>query len=178
MIDHEKLLSQVANGNNDAFETLYSELSPMLYSTILSHTHNVQAAEEITQDAFVKIYKSAGTFKGGSKVSTWAYSIATRTMIDYQRKAQRDGLVFPEDLERTSNQADSNNPINVIEEEERKIYIYKAIDTLSANQKTAFILAFIDGISQKEIASIMDMTVKGVESLLQRAKSKLRQKLK
>jgi len=150
----------------------------MIYSTLLSHTHNVQAAEEITQDVFVKIFRSADTFQGDSKVSTWAYRIAIRTMIDYQRKSKRDSLVFPEVMETNSSTIEENHPQHLLEMEEKKTAILSAIDELPDSQKTAFILAYIDGIPQQEIAIIMETSVKAVESLLQRGKSKLRKKLK
>jgi len=64
-----------------------------------------------------------------------------------------------------------------LEQKERSRYLFQAIDTLPENQKTVFVLAHIEELPQKEIAEIMNISVKAVESLLQRAKGNLRKKL-
>jgi RNA polymerase sigma-70 factor (ECF subfamily) len=75
------------------------------------------------------------------------------------------------------NKQDFEHPGILLENKERAKILFRTIDTLSDNQKTAFILSFIEGLPRQEVANIMAISLKATESLLQRAKKNLREKL-
>ena len=141
----------------------------------MSYIKDVEDAEEITQDVFVTIFRKAHQFKGLSKVSTWIYSITINKAINQVRKNKRK----PTNIEDATTivVTDFVHPGVLLENKELSIYLFKAIDTLVEKQQTAFILSYVEGLPRKEVAAIMDTTLKSVEGLLQRAKANLKNEI-
>ncbi len=139
-------------------------------------------AEDISQEVFVTIFKSVLSFNEQSSIATWIYRITVNKCLDHLRAKKRQkynpfSQLFQRTSEPLADKAGFDHPGITLERLETARYLFEAIEALSHNQKTVFILAHIEELPQKEIAEIMNMTVKGVESLLQRAKGKLREKL-
>lgn len=146
-----------------------------MYNTALSYLQNIQDAEEITQDVFVSIFEKAHTFRNNSKVSTWIYRIAINkslNLIDKRSRRPKAQSLIQDDA-----RIEFHHPGIVLENKEKATILFATIDTLSENQKTAFILSYIEGLPRKEVAEIMETSLKSVESLLQRSKTNLRKKL-
>lgn len=142
------------------------------------------AAEDITQDVFVTVFKSILSFNEKSSLATWIYRITVNKCLDYLRARNRRSIygIFGqffagEDDHVLKEHPTFEHPGIVLERRENAKYLFEAIETLPDNQKTVFVLANIEELPQKEIAEIMDLSVKAVESLLQRAKANLRKKL-
>jgi RNA polymerase sigma-70 factor (ECF subfamily) len=146
-----------------------------VYNTALSYSQNKQDAEELTQDVFTKIYKNAASFKANSAVSTWIYRITVNTSLNHINKKRLKVVGDPN--ETLVNPIDFNHPGILLEQKENARQLFKVIDTLPENQKTAFILSFIEQLPRQEVADVMDTSLKAVESLIQRAKQNLRKKL-
>ena len=180
---HKKILESVVLQKEGAFEELYTIFSEKVYNTALSYVQNESDAEEITQDVFVKIHKNASKFKGNSSVNTWIYRITINTSLNVIKKRKRFSFLSfgnnnDENQKHTANFIDFVHPNFILENKEEGILIFKAIKKLPENQKTAFILAFVEELPRQEIAQIMGNSLKAVESLLQRAKINLRKTLK
>lgn len=170
-----KLIQAIATGDRQAFKTLYDQYSDRVYNLALSYAKNIKDAEEITQDVFVKIFKSASTFKGKSSLSTWIYRITVNTSLNFLKKRTRFTLfALPPD---PSLSVDFEHPGVLLENQENAIALYKAMDCLPDNQKTAFILSYIEELPRQEVADIMETSLKAVEALLQRAKKNMRAEL-
>lgn len=184
MIEEESYIRSIALGDEAALEKLYKTYSSKVFNTIISYTKNEEDAEEVLQDVFVTIYNNASKFQFNSSVSTWIYRIAVNKSLDFLRKKnskKRSGVftsLYAKDSSRILHESvDFVHPGVQMENQENARYLFKAIDTLSENQKTAFILTQVEGLPQKEVAEIMKITRKSVESLLQRAKANLRTEL-
>jgi RNA polymerase sigma-70 factor (ECF subfamily) len=168
-------IEAIIKGDQKAFATLYNEYSSLVYNTALSYTKIVQDAEEITQEVFVKIFRKASTFKGDSKLSTWIYRIAINTSLNHIKKNKKRSIFGGEAKE---NQAvDFVHPGVLMENKENTSALFKAMDCLPETQKTAFILSYIEELPRQEVANVMETSLKAVESLLQRAKRKMREEL-
>ncbi len=132
-------------------------------------------AEEITQDVFIKLYTKAHSFQNKSSVSTWIYRISVNTSLNLIDRRKRHKSVG---LDKISDQRpDFNHPGVLLENKEDAKYLFDAIDTLKDSQKTAFILSFIELLPRQKVAEVMEISLKAVESLLQRAKQNLRKDL-
>lgn len=168
-------MSSIAEGDKNAFRELYKLFSSKVYNTALSYVQNEQDAEEVTQDVFTSIFRNAGKFKGSAAVSTWIYRITVNTSLNYLKKKKRFSfLTFGvSELERP----DFEHPGVLLENKENAKALFKVIDTLPDSQKTAFILSFVEELPRQKVADIMDVSLKAVESLLQRGKKNLRTKL-
>lgn len=175
MISDTKMIQAIADGNQQAFATLYERYAERVYNTALSYTKNTEDAKEITQDVFVKIYKSAASFKGNSTLNTWIYRIVVNTSLNFLKKKKRFTL-FKKNLP-DSQSVDFEHPGVLMENKENAAALFKAMDGLPNNQKTAFILSYIEDLPRQEVANIMETSLKAVESLLQRAKRNMRSKL-
>ncbi len=175
MNNESEIIQAIAKGDKNSFSMLYERFSEKVYNTGLSYTKNKEDAEEITQDVFVKIYKSAATFKGESSLNTWIYRIAVNTSLNYLKKKNR--FTFLKNTFTTSQSIDFEHPGVLMENRENAAALYKAMDCLPNNQKTAFILSYIEDLPRQEVADIMEVSLKAVESLLQRAKKNMRSEL-
>jgi RNA polymerase sigma-70 factor (ECF subfamily) len=181
IMDHLNMLKQIAMGDRQAFRALYEQFRSRVYNTVLLHLQDSQEAEEVTQDVFLEIFQSAARFEGKSSPGTWIYRIAVNKSVDrlrYKSRKKRSSFLqslFHRDSgEIRFNPPDFDHPGVVFENKENARLLFKAIENLPEQQKTAFLLAQVEGLPQKEVAGIMDLSVKAVESLLQRSKTNLR----
>ncbi len=170
-----EIIKAIAAGREEALALLYDLYAEKIYNISLNYTKNPKDAEEVTQDVFVKVYKSASLFKGASSVNTWIYRITVNTSLNYLKKKQR--FLFLRNTFKRSTSSDFEHPGVLMENKENAKALYKAMTQLPKHQKTAFILSYIDELPRQEVADIMETSLKAVESLLQRAKKKLRAEL-
>jgi RNA polymerase sigma-70 factor (ECF subfamily) len=157
----------------------------MVYNLALSFLQNTEDAEDLTQEVFIEVYNSFYKFNGNSTISTWIYRITVNKALDFIRKKKRkkrfsivNRLFATEELDVESNQiVHFDHPGVLMEQKENARLVFKLIDELKENQKTAFILFHLEDLSQKQIAEIMGISTKAVELLVRRAKLKLKEKL-
>jgi len=164
----------------DKFKTIISEYQTMVFRTAMGFVHSKEDAEDLTQEVFIRAYRSLYTFRADAEISTWLYRITINLSLNHieQQKRRNFFQTVGDSLSDFFNrQSDEKNPHQLLEEIELKKSIQTAIDTLPDKQRTAFILSKYDDLSQQEIAAVMEITEGAVEQLLQRAKAKLREKL-
>jgi RNA polymerase sigma factor (sigma-70 family) len=167
-----------------ALAEIYNQFSKMVFNVALSYCPTTEDAEEITQDVFVEVYRSMGSFKGEASVKTWIYRIAVNKSLDFLRyKNRKKRFAFISSLTRDESgrasidPPDFNHPGIKLENKEKAQQLNRALQQLPENQRTAFVLLKIEGLSQQETAEVMQTGVKAVESLYQRAKANLKKSL-
>lgn len=154
-----------------------------MFNLALHYTQNVQDAEEITQDVFLKVFDKLDDFLAQSAVSTWVYRITINASLDFiksKSRIKRGGhlnLIQVDDQDKYLQLETSNHPGIELEQKEALNTLFNAINLLPNNQKTAIILLKIEQKKQSEVAEIMNISEKAVESLFQRGKKKLRELL-
>jgi len=180
----EILLEEIRKGNEKALQQLFLQLKDTVFNVSLGYTANREDAEEITQDVFVEVFHSAHSFKGDSSVKTWVCRIAINKSLDYLRFKKRKkrfaiitSLFSKETGEVKYHRPDFNHPGVAMESSEKAQFLFAAIDKLPENQRTAFILLKLEGLSQREAAETMQINEKALESLYQRARQNLRKEL-
>lgn len=174
-VNAEELLSRIAAEDRQAFQQFYQLFAEKVFNTALSYTQNFQDAEEVTQDVFISIYQAAANFKAKAAVNTWVYRITVNKSINFIKKKKRWALFH---LNYTpKEQTDFEHPALILENKENAKLLFQFIASLANKQKTAFILSFVEDLPRQEVADIMGLSLKAVESLLQRAKKNLRSKL-
>ncbi len=162
---------------------LVADYRQKVFNTAISMVQDHGMAEDISQEVFVTVYKSILSFNGKSAISTWIYRITVNKCLDHLRakKRRKHGIIgqlfYGDTGEPVHDNPDFIHPGIQLERKEKSVYLFQAVESLPENQKTVFILAHIEELPQKEIAEIMSMSLKAVESLLQRAKGNLRKKL-
>lgn len=182
-MDELELIQGLREGQEAAFRALVEIYQDRVYNTVIGIVQNAEDAEDVTQEVFIQVYKSIGTFKGESKLSTWLYRIATTRSLDLLRSRKskkRFGFIqrlFGDGAEPTVEIPDFNHPGVALDKKENAAKLFKAIAQLPENQKTAFVLHKLEDLSYQEVAGIMKTSVPAVESLMHRAKLNLRKLL-
>ncbi|WP_298156527.1 RNA polymerase sigma factor [Flavobacterium sp.] len=167
------------------FNDIYNEHHRRVYNFCLNYLQSLEDAEEVTQDVFVRVHLKIDTFNNQSQLSTWIYRICVNCCIDFVKAKKRKkrfgfltSLFYDDSNEIKHDIGDFNHPGVVLEQKEAVAALFLKIEGLPANQKTALLLSKIEQKSQKEIAEIMAVSEKAVESLLFRAKDNLQKKMK
>ncbi len=170
-------------GQND-FKSIYDEYNKLVFNLALSYCQNKNDAQDITQEVFVKLYQKYHQFNPElSSRKTWIYRLTINQSLDFlkaKRTAKRFGFIIsifndePEAQEILI--SNFNHPGILLEHKEELQILFSHINQLPPNQKTALILNKIESRPQKEVAEIMEITVKAVESLITRAKINLQKK--
>ncbi|MGB3173528.1 MAG: RNA polymerase sigma factor [Saprospiraceae bacterium] len=168
------------------FEALYHEYKNLVYNLALHYIQQKESAEDITQEVFVKIYRQYHRYDpAAASLKTWIYRITINHCLDVikagktKRRFARVISLFQSDTS-SDVMPDRHFSHPGIEAEDKAALeaLFKLINELPDTQKTALILSKIEGHPHKEIAEIMDTTVKAVESLIQRDKTTLAKKIK
>ena len=182
MINETELIEQLKKGDEAAFRSIVEQWQNMVYNTILGVVQNETEAEDLAQDVFIKVYEKISSFKGDSKFSTWLYRIATTTALDHLRsKKRKKRYGFLQSLSGSGEDKeqipDFQHPGVDLDNKERAAVLFKAIDSLPENQKTAYTLHKLEGLSYRDVSEVLNTTVSAVESLMSRANQNLRKQL-
>ena len=168
--------------NQSHFEKIYREFHILVFNVALNYLQNTEDAEEVSQDVFVKIYKFLNNFNQKSSHKTWIYRITINQCLDYlkQKNSQKRFFIFGKKSQNEHeylNTTTFEHPGILMENKEDASILFEVINTLTENQKTAFLLSKLDGLSNPEISEIMQLSISSVESLIFRAKGSLQEKL-
>lgn len=177
------LIEQLKQGDEAAFKTIVETWQNMVYNTAIGIVQNAEDAEDITQEVFVQVYQSISSFKGDSKFSTWLYRIAITKSLDHERRKKRKKRfafvksLFGEESEVVVHPPDFNHPGVMLDKKEDAAVLFEVINKLPENQRIAFTLHKLEGLSYQEVSEVMKTTVSSVESLMHRAKNNLKKNL-
>lgn len=155
----------------------------MVYNTAIGILQNPEDAEDVTQEVFMQAYESISSFKGEALLSTWLYRITVTKSLDHLKKKNRKKRwakitsLFGAGGETLVESADFHHPGVTLANKERSVLLFKALARLPENQKAVFVLHKLEGLSAKDIAAVMDISLASVEGLMHRAKAGLRSQL-
>lgn len=177
------MIQGLRSGNETAFKYLVDTYQDRVYNTALGIVQNAEDAEDVAQEVFIQVYRSIHSFKGESKLSTWLYRIATTRALDLLRNRKskkRFGFIqrlFGDSNEPEFELPDFNHPGVMLDKKENAALLFKSIVQLPENQKLAFVLHKMEGLSYQEISEVLKISIPAVESLMHRAKQNLRKML-
>lgn len=184
-MEEKQLLQGLQSRQESAFRYLVDSYQTKVYNTVLAIVQNSEEAEDVAQEVFMEVYESVEKFRGDSKLSSWVYRIATTKALEAYRKRKTQkrwggflSSLFGENNEVVHEPADFIHPGILLENKERSMILFKAINKLADNQKIAFTLHHVEGLSYQEITEVMRLSLSSVESLLFRAKTNLKALLK
>jgi RNA polymerase sigma-70 factor (ECF subfamily) len=183
-LSNEELMTELVNGNAEAFEVLFNRYKDPIFSYILNMTFHESVASELTQDVFFKVFNKSSSFNSNHKFTTWLWTIARNTSIDYLKN--KDATRFTKDI-KTKNLDETNNMDSI--ESNLKSSETLLIESMSGNQirqamkalkdshQEVLSLRIVNEFSYEEIANIMNISLASVKSLLHRAKENLLKEL-
>ncbi len=177
-------MARLAAGHEASLNCLIERHGPRLFNYLLRLLHDEGQADEIAQEAFVRVYLNREKFRGASRFSTWLYAIATNIVRDHLRwKSRRPEVSFEAETDERQSFADTlphpgRTPMDTLIAEERAEEVRCAVQALPEDLRTPFVLAEYEDLSQDEIAEILHCTRKAVEMRIYRARTELRQTLR
>jgi RNA polymerase sigma-70 factor (ECF subfamily) len=173
-----ELISKILQGEQALFAQLVERYRNYVFTLVLRFTDNREDAEEISQDIFVKAYRSLADFRGESKFSTWLFTIVRTSCITFLRKKKLD--ITSIDDERTFLQLESRESAfkaNTIEQRSRHAMVNEAIRMLSPDDAQLLSLFYKGEQSLEEIGKIMHLDPNTVKVKLHRARHRLKDKM-
>jgi len=178
LVSEKELVAELQNKDTQslAFEVLVSTYKERLYWHIRSIVLNHDDADDVLQNAFIKVYRNIDGFKGDSKLFSWMYRIATNESLTFlKQKSRKLGLNDKEYQE----QLVGNLQADVyFEGDEIQLQLQKAIATLPEKQKLVFNMKYFQELKYEEISEILDTTVGGLKASYHLAVKKIEAYLK
>jgi RNA polymerase sigma-70 factor (ECF subfamily) len=167
------LLAAVAKGDEVAFERLYAATRAKLFGVVLRILRRQELAEEVIQEAYVKIWKSAGQFNPGlSSPITWMASIARNRAIDVVRK--RGEVSIEEEPAAMEVAADTPDPLARREMTEELKRLLECVGRLEPDRQKLVLLAYYNGWSREQLATKFETPVNTVKTWLRRSMMDIR----
>lgn len=168
----EQLMQTVSRGDLEAFEEIVFRYQDRAWKTAYRFLGDAMEAEDVAQEAFLKILEAAPRYRPTATFRTFLYRILIHLCIDRSRKRQ---LTTTDDIPELPDPAPG--PTERLLNKERRGQVQKALDALPLNQKAAMILRHYEGVSYADIARILGVTPKAVEGLISRAAASLQVRL-
>lgn len=178
-MEEPTLVQLLIDGEPTAFKVLYDKHANYVYHTVYGFVADEDEAQDIVQEVFVTVFQSIHQFKHEAKLTTWIYRIAVNAALQHLRKKKRKAQWLKVvRLIGIENETEAIEDVShVTEQEEALIQLKIALDKLPENQRIALTLHNTDGLKYQEIASIMEVSLSAVESLIFRAKQNLKKQL-
>jgi RNA polymerase sigma-70 factor (ECF subfamily) len=171
--DDQILIDAIENGDTKAYAQLVNRYKDLVYTLAIRMLKHKEEAEEVSQDTFIKVFKSLGKFKGDSKFSTWIYKVTYNTCLDRIKKNKKHYNDVAID-EFTFNKLDSiDNALDNIIKEEKSVLIKKCINKLPEDSSALLTLFYFEELSLEEISKIINIEANTVKVKLFRARKKL-----
>jgi RNA polymerase sigma-70 factor, ECF subfamily len=173
------LVTRAQAGDGEAFATLFEQHKKRVYSLCLLMTGDVADAEDLTQDAFIQVFRKLGTFRGDSAFSTWLYRVAVNTVLMSlrKRKPKQISLDEPVCIDHSYVPRDFGRNDPELSGTVDRIALIRAIKELPEGYRKIFLLHEVEGYQHHEIAALLRCSVGNSKSQLHKAKLKIRELL-
>ncbi len=183
LLDAE-LVRRVQAGDTAAFDLLVQKYQHKVINLIGRFVSDQAECQDIAQDAFIKAYRAIDSFRGDSQFYTWLYRIAANTAKNYLASRARKSPAYAVDVddaehfEGESRLKEYANPENLLLTDEIEATVFRAIERLPEDLKSAITLREIDGLSYEEIAEVMNCPIGTVRSRIFRARDVIDKELR
>lgn len=177
-------MKRLQSGEAKAFAEMVLAYQNLVFNTVNGFLGSQSDSEDVAQEVFLQVHLSIKQFKGECKLTTWLYRISVTKSMDWlKRKNRKKRFAFLESLsgrddgEKQLDVAGFDHPGVATERKEQAAILFRALQDLPENQKIAFTLNKVEGLSYQEVADVMAVSVASVEAYLHRAKQNLRKNL-
>jgi len=174
-------IERAKQGDGEAFQALYEKHKRRVYSLCLRMTANTAEAEDLTQEAFLQLFRKIATFRGESAFSTWLHRLSVNVVLMHLRKKCLPVV----SLEETTQGGEEDSPKKDFGAQDLalagsidRMQLQKAVDDLPPGYRTIFVLHDVEGYEHNEIAEIVGCSIGNSKSQLHKARMKLRDLLK
>lgn len=175
-----EVVKRAQQGDSDAFATLFHAHKARIYSVCLRMTNNAAEAEDLTQDAFLQVFRKIATFRGDSAFSTWLHRIAVNTVLMHFRKKSLCQVSLDEPYSNSDGakiRREYGTRDNRLAGCVDRVALASAIKELPHGYRTIFLLHEVEGYEHQEIAEMLGCSVGNSKSQLHKAKLRIRELL-
>ena len=179
-----RLIKQAVDGDRNAFREIVEDNKKKIFYFAYDLTGSLQDAEDLSQEVFIKAFRSLQTFKGEASISTWLYRITLNAFLDLKRKKsyemERNQSPLDEQLAAESlihGNPSAENPESYAESRQIQMHIEQALEHLSPRERSVFVMRYYNGMSGKAVGELLRISEGTVKSLLSRAIKKLQKAL-
>ena len=179
-LSEAEAIERAKQGDAEAFEALYNLHKRRVYSLCLRMTANTAAAEDLTQEAFLQLFRKIGTFRGESAFSTWLHRMSVNVVLMQLRKkglpvvSLEETMETEEDAPRKELGADDPRLAGSVD----RMQLQRSIGSLPPGYRMIFLLHDVEGYEHNEIAEMVGCSIGNSKSQLHKARMKLREILK
>jgi len=173
MESDKQLVEAAVQGDTEAFGALVRKYSNALFAVAFGVLGDFHLAKDVAQETFLKAYLQLSTLADGNKAGSWLYTIAYRLSLNLKRKRKAEVDIGDGGYE----PSDSHDVEEAVMRRETARQVWNVLNTLDETNKIPLILFYISEWSMREIAGFLDISVRAVESRLQRTKKLLRAEL-
>jgi len=176
------LVKRAKAGDYKAFDLLVLKYQSRLISTAFKFVKDLQIAEDLVQDSFIKSFKSIGSFREDSTFYTWIYRITVNTSKNYLVSKKRKDEILQTDITKEENyiieSIDKDTPEDIFHALQLRKVIKESLDGLGEDTKTALTLREFDGLSYEQIAEVVNCPVGTVRSRIFRGREVIDEAIK
>ena len=172
------VVKRAQEGDSDAFAALFHAHKARIYSVCLRMTNNAAEAEDLTQDAFLQVFRKIATFRGDSAFSTWLHRIAVNTVLMHFRKKSLNQISLDEPYSNGDGakmRREYGTRDKALAGCVDRVALSGAIKDLPRGYRTIFLLHEIEGYEHQEIADLLGCSVGNSKSQLHKAKLRIRE---
>jgi RNA polymerase sigma-70 factor (ECF subfamily) len=182
--DEQVLVDRISSGDNTAFQEFVERYKKKIYYIVYDITGDHDDAEDVSQEVFIKVFRSLKTFRRNAKISSWLYQISVNASIDLLRKKSSKPEKLMDDIERADIQDNlpgssthAQNPERSAEDFIIQNHISEALQKVSPKERSVFVMRHYNELKIREIAEILNVSPGTVKALFYRATRKLRKEL-
>ena len=179
-LSEAEAIERAKQGDAEAFQLLYGLHKRRVYSLCLRMTANTAEAEDLTQEAFLQLFRKIATFRGESAFSTWLHRMAVNVVLMQLRKKSLPVVPLEETLENEEEapkkELGAQDP--VLSGSIDRLRLQNAVDALPPGYRRIFVLHDVEGYEHNEIAAMVGCSIGNSKSQLHKARMKLRESLK
>jgi RNA polymerase sigma-70 factor (ECF subfamily) len=177
---HADLIARAQRGEEGAFEAIFHQHKQRVYSLCLRMTGNTAEAEDLTQEAFLQVFRKIHTFRGESAFSTWLHRLSVNIVLMRLRKktvvqTPLDDTAGGEEFDEPQKEFGAPDPVLVGSID--RMRLERAIAQLPPGYKQAFVLHDVEGYEHNEIAAVLGCSIGNSKSQLHKARTRLRKLL-
>jgi RNA polymerase sigma-70 factor (ECF subfamily) len=169
----ERLLAEIRSGRREACAALIHAHYQGVYRFLLHLTRDVALAEDLTQDTFATAWEKIGSFAGRSSLRTWLYRIAHSKLVDVRRRSRR-GAEIHDQVGRSTASTESPGPLDAIIASDQERHLYEQLQRLEPEDRTVLVLHYLQGLSYRDLAGVVDEPVNTVKWRVREALEQLR----
>ncbi len=173
-----RLMLAFREGETAAFDELFRRWSGPLLRYLERMVRDLSTAEELVQEAFLRVYRARDRYRPDARFSTWLYRIATNLALNELRRPRRKSIHHStEGDDAPELRVEGPGSDDLVDARRMAAAVYQALGRLPEKQRAALCLAAVEGLSYAEVAEALDVTEKAVKSLVHRARSTLASRL-